>query len=159
MGVLYSVYPVDEKARVSLPNLGVDDVPGDNGRNPTPAEVRAVLSTLRGFKSSYTDRPAIGGLWQAMVEDAEDPGNGGWTLINVSHYPGESEPSELWFEKGWPDLILHIMVGLANTCGPLFILPDTGETPLVVRPKDDPAILYGRWEHTSPKLDSDDDSE
>ncbi len=155
MGVLYSVFPVDDKARGALPDLGVSDAPCENGRNPTPAEIRAVLGTLHDFKCTYTEQPAIGRTWQAMVEHTDDPDRGGWTLLNVSQYRGETQEAEFWFEKGWPDLILRIVVGLASKCGPFFILPDTGDAAVVVRPEDDPAVLYQGWEHTNPAATTD----
>jgi len=159
MGVLYFVFPVDDKARAALPDLGVDDAPPEDGRNPTPTEIRAVLGALQGFRCTYTEEPVIGSMWQATVEDAHDPERGAWTLINVSKYPGETQQAELWFEKGWPDLMLQIMVGLAGICGPLFIFPDTGGAALVVRRGDDPAALYESWQHTNPDQGINDDSE
>ncbi|MBN2385148.1 hypothetical protein JXQ70_19920 [bacterium] len=158
MGVIYTVYPIDDRARKAAPDIGLINPPAEDGRHPTPSEIRAVVGDLDGFKASYTEHPIFHKPWQVMVEHAQDPDNGGWTLINVSEYLGEDQPTEIWFEKGWPDLIIRIMVGLSRTCGPLFILPDTGEAALVVRPGDNPVYLYESWEHTNPHCESDDDS-
>ncbi len=150
MGVLYSVLPYDARMREAVKKLGyAGPFPGGEGRNPTPAEIRHVVAGLDGFKASYNDPPTMGQLWQVTVEDALDPDTGRWTLVNMSKYAGENVPEDIWFEKGWPDLIVRILLRLATTCGALVVVPDTGEAPLVVAVGDEEEDLLARWEHTA----------
>jgi hypothetical protein len=156
VGVLYSVWPLDDRMREALAQLGHRGTPSQaDGRNPTPAEIRRVVGGLSGFKCSFNDPPRLGRIWQACVEHAGDPDRGGWTLINMSQYAGERAPADIWFEKGWPDLIVQIAIGLAEACGPLVIVPDTGESPLLVNARDDVATLLARWDHVNPTAEPD----
>src|SRR6185369_5397833 len=139
MGVLYSVLPLTHELRPAMRDWGFPDVPFAEARNPTPAEIRGVLSNLPGYRAFFNDPPTIGTGWQAEVEDASDAESGAWTLVNMSEYPGEDVPGEVWFEKGWPDLIVQTLVRLAARTGPLVLVADCGGSPLLIRATDDPA--------------------
>ncbi len=62
------------------------------------------------------------------TERAESP----WTVLNVSEYSGDEEQQELWFAKGWEEPIQQILEGLTTKCGPLVLVPDTGDEPKVI---------------------------
>ena len=125
-------------------------LPADTStRWPLLAEIRDVLDSLEGFTVDYTDN-GIGSSWQAMITSADDPDTGGWTLMNITHQKEPSEPQEIWFEKGFPELIVDILTRLSSKCGTLVIIPDTGCSPLVVPPRADPSRLCAQWEHLEP---------
>lgn len=146
MGILYTVVPLEGRIRGALPGLGVHRVPCDDGRNPTPAEIRSVLADLDGYKVTYSDPPTIGCTWQAMVEYAHDPENKGWTLLNATEYRGADAPTEIWFEKGSTDLVVRILVRLAAETGPLVLFADCGGPPLIIRGDDEPSELHRTWQ-------------
>ena len=149
MGVLYSVLPLDARTRKALAQYGVTEVPAEEGRNPTPAEVRGTLGELPGYRVQYETPSIEDGSWGATVEDAANPEEGPWTHLRSREYAGEREPIELGFEKGWPDLIVRIVVRLTEACGTLVIVPDTGEAPLVVSRGSDSEVLLRTWEHVA----------
>ena len=87
--------------------------------------------------------------WQIMISGLIDPDNEPWTLLNLREFDGdECKPHSIWFERGWPSLILRIVHSLSAKCGPLAIVPDTGCPPVVVCPGDDVGVLFVTWEHT-----------
>jgi hypothetical protein len=142
VGVLYSVFPLDAKSRTGLARYGVKDVPVEDGRNPTPADVREALAELSEFRAD--DEVATASeSWCVTVELAGAPEEGPWTHLRASPYVAENEPVELSFEKGWPDLVVRIMARLAERCGTLVLVPDTGEAPLVVPSGADPKSCCG----------------
>jgi hypothetical protein len=148
MGVLYSVVPLDESIAAYIREVG-GIVPAFNARSrePTPHELRAVCSDLKDLKVTVYSPPEH--AWQIMIEGLRDPDNEPWTLINVRGFNGaEMAPHSIWFEKGWPSLILRIVGRLAAGCGPLVIVPDTGCVPIVVGAGGDVSALFATWEHT-----------
>ena len=147
MGVLYTIVPLDDSITGYLRDVGVD-YPAEcvPSRNPTPRELREATATLADQKVTYSPP---GHAWQIMIEGRNDPDYEPWTLLNVTAFSGdETEPHSIWFEKGWPSLILRVVHILSARCGPLVIVPDTGCTPIVVGEGDDPRILFETWEHT-----------
>ena len=148
MGVLYIVLPLDEEIAAYIREAG-GVVPSLNApsREPTPQEVRAVCCSLADFKVTAYSPPDH--AWQIMIQGLRDPDHEPWTLLNVSDFDGdESAPHSIWFEKGWPSLILRIVVKLAACCGPLVIVPDTGCMPIAVSAQDNVSALLATWEHT-----------
>jgi hypothetical protein len=148
MGVLYTVVPLDEPIAGYIRDLGgvapSFDAPS---REPTPQELRTVCRSLTDLKVTMYSPP--GHAWQIMIEGLRDPDNEPWTLLNVRDFNGdETVPHSIWFEKGWPSLILRIVGSLAAYCGPLVIVPDTGCVPIVVSAEDDVSVLFTTWEHT-----------
>jgi hypothetical protein len=149
MGVLYTVTPPTNEVAVWLEDLGVDLPRDDSSRLPLLGEVRAVLDSLDGFSIEYTDN-GIGSEWQAMVTSLDDPVTGGWTILNITNRKEDSEPQEIWFEKGFPELIVEILVQISSRCGTLILIPDTGCPPLPIAPGSDPKQLCAQWEHLEP---------
>jgi hypothetical protein len=69
--------------------------------------------------------------WQARIESEEAPEEL-WTPLNISTYTGDNEPQEIWFEKGHRIIIHQVLKAVCAKCGPLLLLPDTGDTPEVI---------------------------
>jgi hypothetical protein len=148
MGVIYLLCPLDAEVRASLSIYGVSDEGWPDGRNPRLTEVRAVLDRMTGTRAEYQEAPKRGQPWGISVEDSTDPENGPWTELRTLKYD-EDQPTDFYFEKGWPELIVRIVSRLAATCGTLCIFPDTGEPPVIVPAGADPDHLLASWERTS----------
>jgi hypothetical protein len=149
VGVLYTVLPLTDDIRQWLRESGECDMPEGDGRHPTPAEVRKVISEMPGvIVEYYWAPPPHAHAWQALVFTPIGPDEGPWTLANFSSFESEDEPSELSFEKGWPQLIIEILVRATRHCGPLVLIADTGDAPLVIGPSDTPSVLLDSWGHT-----------
>lgn len=153
MGVLYSVLPLNNNWRAALTDYGVVDRGWPDGRNPRLAEILEVVNSIPDFVATPDVPPAAGGSWGITVEHAGDPENGAWTQLRTLSY-SEVEPIEFYFEKGWPELIVEILARLANHCGTLCVVPDTGEAPLPVPAGADSQDLLNAWEHTQPSEDA-----
>ena len=130
MGVLWTVWPLDDDMKSWLDECGVE-FPSVSSRFPTGREVKEVLASLSAFDVEIFAN-GIGGSWQASIVSKSGGDSGEWTLLNISEYSGDEEPQRLWFEKGWESLIVSILKKLARNAGPLVLIPDTGEEPVVV---------------------------
>ena len=84
MGVLYSAFPIENDVREWLTDEGLP-TPENDGRAPTPNELKAALDTLEDEAVSYNISE---GVWQAQIEDATSPETGPWTMINVLEFSG-----------------------------------------------------------------------
>jgi len=135
MGVLWTVWPLDEKMKSWLDETGVP-YPQTSSRWPKGSEIKAVVASLGEFDVEVSDN-GIGGTWRASIVSRKGGDEGEWTLLNISRYSGDDEEQELWFEKGWESLITRILGLLAVHSGPLVLIPDTG---------DDPAVISGSAE-------------
>jgi hypothetical protein len=100
-------------------------------RFPTGSEIRAALSEIEGYRVEIS-AGGIGAPWQASVSRAIAPEQGPWTVLNITAYSGDDMPQEVWFAKGWQELIEQIVGRFALRCGPLTVFPDTGEEPKVI---------------------------
>jgi hypothetical protein len=97
------------------------------GRYLAPAEIQAVLNDIPGLKVSYlvSDR-----AWQASITARGDVS---WATLAVKDYIGDpQEPHHFYFPSGWDDLILLVTSYLVKRCGPLVLLPDSGDLPQIV---------------------------
>ena len=145
MGVIYIIQPLDEEMASFLGEMGAA-VPEADGpsRNPTPAEVRKSCSALRGFKTTFNVKSKS--HWQALLQSTQrDEG----TILNLENFTdAEDKPHAIWFEKGSPKGILEIVKRLTRHCGPLVVLPDTGEAPIAVTADASVKTLLKEWEHT-----------
>jgi hypothetical protein len=144
LGVLYVIQPLDEEIAALLEEMGASVPASDEpSRNPTPAEVRKACSGLKGFTVEFNVKPRS--FWQAIIQSAK--GDEG-TILNLDKFKGaEDEPHEATFEKGSPALILEIVKRLAKQCGPLAVIPDTGEAPIAVTGTASVKTLLKEWEH------------
>jgi hypothetical protein len=130
MGVLWTVWPLDDEMKSWLDEMEVE-YPLNPSRFPTGAEIKEVLSGLDEYDVEINDN-GPDSAWQAMIAHKKDGEKGPWTLLNINEYTGDAEQQELWFEKGWPELIELVLGRLAAKCGPLVLIPDTGGDPTVV---------------------------
>lgn len=147
MGMFYLVEPFDpaDEQCEWLESEGVKLPPGNKaGRNPTPAEVREVCDALTGFAVHY-NISAGEKYWQAEVAGIKGPDRKRGTLLNIDRWGGsENRRYKISFEKGDPLLILQILHGLSQHCGPLLVVPDS-DTPVVVWPEADVKKLVKVW--------------
>jgi hypothetical protein len=146
MGVLYVVAPLGAAEREWLTGQGVPLPSGrKRGRNPTPAEVRAVCDRLDGFRVEY-HASAEKKFWQAVIRGAKGRDRARGTILNIDDWGGsEDRRHPIWFEKGDPALILEIVHALSASCGPLAVMPDTGDPPAAVWPGADLKELLCTW--------------
>ena len=146
MGVFYCEQPLDEEMAALLDEMGaaVPDCDGPS-RNPTPAEVRAVCAALPGARVRFNVKAKS--HWQAVIDSTErDEG----TILNMEQFKGaEDKPLMVIFEKGPPSLILEVVRRLAKHCGPLVVIPDTGDAPIAVRSTSSVKKLLNEWQHTA----------
>ena len=133
MGVLYTIWPLDETIKPWLDELNV--FYGDAlSRFPTGSEIKQVVHSMQDYESEITDN-GIGGMWQAYLVHKDNGGERGlYAMLNVTNYSGDDEPQELWFAKGSEELNKVILKHLTVFCGPLVFIPATGDTPTVVTP-------------------------
>lgn len=142
MGVLYSVFPVNDKIRDWLQSENIN-CPAIDGQFPTRSEITTVLDGAAGLATDYSQS---GQRLEAIVTDTEDPTGATWTLIQIP----ESDLSpfcELYFEKGCPQLIARILYSLTKVIGPVTLVPDTGCAPLVIHCGIDLQSTLASWEH------------
>ncbi|MDA8021199.1 MAG: hypothetical protein MPN21_27500 [Thermoanaerobaculia bacterium] len=143
MGIRYSAFPIDSEVREWLVDEGLP-VPQSFGRAPTPRQLQSILETLADQVVSFNINE---GVWQAHIDDLKSPEDGLWTVINVLEYSSPDAPCEFYFEKGWPELIIKVAHRIAEQCGPIAIVPDTGCPAAVVEPDSDVDKIINAWEH------------
>lgn len=127
MGILYTVWPLDQEARTWLADQSIES-PAGPARWPTRTELEKVLSELRGFKVTFTLN-GPGQRWSASIDDGEEDGN--WTLLQAEP-EGDDRSTRVSFEKGEPTLIVAILRALSAETGPLMLVSDVGCPPIVV---------------------------
>lgn len=130
MGILWTVWPLDDGMREWLDDQNVV-YPDRPSRFPTGSEIKSVLATLSNHDIEINDN-GLGVPWQASIIHKTGGDNAPWTLLNISAYSGDDLSQELWFEKGWESLITEILQQLSVACGPLVLIADTGNEPVVV---------------------------
>lgn len=145
MGVLYLVVPYDDEIAGYLAEFDVEPPTGEtSARNPTPLEIRRVCEALPDTVANFRSKP--GAFWEVALEGADDPERQPCTLLHVKDYNGvDDDPHSISFEKGWPSLILQVAQGLSVTCGPLVVIPDTGDAPIVVTSDRDIETMLAPW--------------
>ena len=146
MGVIYIVLPLlpDEKDAIVawLRSLSIA-CPGEEGRFPSIEEIRSVLDHLNGYTTHYSTGS---GHWYAEIAQT-DRGNGDWAFLVVDNYSGtDADSHAFYFERGSPRLMVLLLRQLASACGPLILLPDTGNLPVIVTPELDLDLALRTWE-------------
>lgn len=133
MGVLYSVLPLDPELAAYLRTLKIA-VPKKlpSSRLPTPAELVKVAESIPKTKSDLVH--TAGALRQIHLSATRKPEAGWWTSLQVLENTGDDEACEFYFEKGWPALIIEFLIRLTVFTGPLVLIPDTGDDPLLIDP-------------------------
>jgi len=130
MGILWTVWPLDDEMKSWLDETGVD-YPKEPSRFPTGREIKEVIAGLQEFDIKINDN-GIGSPWQASIVSKSGGDSGEWTLLNIQEYSGDDEQQKLWFEKGWESLIASILREITKSCGPLVLIADCGGEPQVI---------------------------
>lgn len=143
MSVIHSIYPIDETMASDLNDESIEYPIGVASRNPFVEEIKAAISTLDVYSVEYT-KEVIGKRWQAEIKHKTDPENMAWVLLTIPKL--QKGENEFFFESGWPDLILEVVIKIAEKTGPLVLISDADEMPLVVKPDADPKALLASWE-------------
>jgi hypothetical protein len=149
MGVLYSVYPLapemldwlDERATAYPPNV--------RGRRANPREIRAATAALGGFVVEYNG----GDDFTQVVIHSGTPGEGPWTYLNILSRSGSDDPADFYFEKGWPEAIIPVLINLSKMTGPLVLIEDVSSSPVVVTSDKSVNSVMSEWEFTRDPAD------
>ena len=97
------------------------------GRYPTPAEIKAVLENIPGLRVSFY---VSDNVWEATMISRKDVS---WANLAVKDYIGDPDrPHHFFFPAGWDEIILLVTSRLVKMCGPLVLLPDSGDLPQLV---------------------------
>ncbi|MBW4619144.1 MAG: hypothetical protein KME17_07265 [Cyanosarcina radialis HA8281-LM2] len=130
MGVIWTVFLLDEQMKDWLDEIGVG-YPNAFSKFPTGREVKEVLPALSDFDVEVDDN-GVGASWQASIVSKSGGDSGEWTVLNITEYSGDDKQQKIWFAKGSRNLIALILKELSNQVGPLVLIPDTGDNPLVI---------------------------
>lgn len=129
MGVLYSVLPLNASCAEWLDNEGVaNSTPTLASRFPTPREITKVLRQLSDYTFELS-ADVSSGEWSATISAASSKA---WAVLRVTNYSSDDEPHEIYFAKGWPEVIFIVVERLTQYCGPLVVVDDSTVTPVVV---------------------------
>jgi len=97
------------------------------GRNPAPLEIARVLDNMKNIRVSYRVSTKA---WEAAIISRVDVS---WASLAVKDFSGDPEEVHPFcFPAGWDEMILLAASHLAKLCGPLVLLPDSGDKPQVV---------------------------
>jgi hypothetical protein len=101
-----------------------DSIP--SGWYPSPAEIKAVVEGIQGIKADYMISQRV---WQVSLVHRKDVL---WAVLRVRGYSGDPEtPHRFDFVAGWDEMIELVSAKLVKICGPLMLLPDSGELPKI----------------------------
>jgi hypothetical protein len=128
MGILWTVWPLDEQMRAWLDEQGVA-FPDKASRFPTGREIKQVLAAFPG-SAEITDNGTNGPYSAFLTRGAADDEL--WTLLQITEFTGDDEPQQLWFEKGHEQLIGDVLRMLTPNCGPLALIADVGDPPQII---------------------------
>lgn len=110
-------------AHLDLPLPGT----APHGRYPSPEEIKETLENIPGLKASYAVSEKV---WEAGIISRQDIT---WANIAVKDFNGDPESHHhFYFRAGWDETILLVTSHLVKICGPLVLLPDSGDLPQVV---------------------------
>ena len=123
-----------------------------SGRNPTPKELKAVLS--EDFADYHAevftpDARNFGTGWHAEVWHALRPALHPWAFVVMDMYRGEDTALPIQFVRGTPEFMVQIVQALAARLGPLVIQPDV-VPPMVVQPGSGTAAFVEAWRAGQP---------
>ncbi len=145
------VYALDAAAKRRL-KLGGVKVPlaSQSARNPTPKELKEVLSGLVEYRIGTLFDPSPGSQWQVEVWHLEKPAVNPWVFITIDDFRGEDIPQALSFPRGTPELMVRIVDELSKRVGPLVLHPDT-VPPAIIQPNSDNRDLLHCWRKNEPQ--------
>jgi hypothetical protein len=141
MSVMYSVFPLEHRMREWLEEQNVP-LPAVFGRNPTLAELQGAIASLCSHSTKQTTA-VLGQSWEAFVTRNGDPESESWCIARIIKL-AEGE-NEFYFEKGSPELIIEVLAKLAEETGPLVLVSDAGDVPLVVEAGKNAEELFLSW--------------
>lgn len=130
MGILWTVWPLDDDMCQWLDEQEVA-YPPTPSRFPTGAEIKAIVSGLKGHSVKVNDN-GLHASWQALITPKDDGVDPEWAVLTVSDFSGDDLPQQLYFEKGHERLIIEILQRLTTSCGPLVLIDDAGGEPAVI---------------------------
>lgn len=130
MGVLYFLLPLTNDIDGMYQWLNEQGVIHKNeiGRYPTPREIKLIADSLPGFVVEY--RPAIDDFTEVDITSINLEGQ--WTQIIITKPGGLDVAAELYFAKGWPEVIVKFVHLLSYHTGPQVLIINNGETPFVI---------------------------
>lgn len=141
MGVMYSVFPLQPELCAWLDEEGLA-YPKEPSRNPRLSEIKAVIAANPRWQAELSDEQ-IGKRWSALLTMADEAGRKPWCMLQIMELrPAENE---FYFEKGDPVMILKFLCDLCVTTGPLVLISDAGDVPLVVQAGDNARALFDGW--------------
>jgi|ERR1700677_2442528 len=130
MGVIWTILPLNDRIKPWLEDMGIA-YPNSLSRFPTGMEIKSVLRGLKDYKIDIYEK-GIGVGWQAVISHKNDINSS--TILNIRAYAGDNEQQKISFSKGCEKLNEDILKRLTIMCGPLVLIPDTGEDPAVITP-------------------------
>lgn len=142
MSAMYSLFPLAEEMKSWLDEQSIAYPLNTESRNPLLTEIQSAIAQLEDYKVEETPIE-VGKHWQAFIQNKDDPEHKGWAILNIICLT--DGPNEMYFEKGWPDLIVKITVLLSRHTGPVVLICDAGDPPLVVTADADPDVLFQSW--------------
>ncbi|MCA8912790.1 MAG: hypothetical protein KDB82_13890 [Planctomycetes bacterium] len=142
MGVLYQVAPLNDEIRPWLDDFEIDHGSLPDGRHPTGEIVAAAVLALA--RDDIEENAGEEGVQYAIGMANVEGETGDWALCEVR----AGSPTSISFEKGSPELNATIVKEIARHCGPMVLIPDTGEAPAVITADTDITELIANWEHT-----------
>jgi len=97
------------------------------GRYPRPEEIKLCLESIPGLRISYLISEKA---WVAAILSRNDIT---WASLAVKDYDGNPDnPHHFCFPAGWDEIILLVVSKLVRVCGPLVLLPDSGDLPQLI---------------------------
>ena len=141
MGVMYSVFPLQPELCEWLDEQGVTypDVPS---RNPRLQELKAVIAARPQWSAEISDE-VMGKSWNALLTGTRQAGREPWCVLQIiALQPGENE---FYFENGDPVMILDFLIELCEFTGPLVLISDAGDLPLLVQAGERAQVLFDDW--------------
>jgi hypothetical protein len=97
------------------------------GRYPTPEEIKLCLESIPGLRISFLISEKA---WAAAILSRNDIT---WASLAVKDFNGDSDnPHHFYFPAGWDEIILIVVSKLVRVCGPLVLLPDSGDLPQLI---------------------------
>jgi hypothetical protein len=141
MGVMYSVFPLEEKMHGWLEEQAIA-FPTALSRNPTLVELQEVIASLESHTATQSPGE-VGAPWEALVTRNGDANGQSWFVVRILHLT-EGE-NDFYFDKGAPELIIEVLIRLAVKTGPLVLVSDAGDPPLVIQAGKSAKDLFQSW--------------
>ncbi len=98
-----------------------------SGRYPTSVEIKEALEAIPGVKVSYFISNKV---WEAVIRSRKDVS---WANLIIKNYDGNPHSAHHFcFPAGWDEIIILATSHLVKRCGPLVLLPGSGDLPQLV---------------------------